>query len=100
MKDLQRAIAYVLTPPEALADWKSERLGYQWVLCYGDEIIDIDEIQQKLASPLGTLTRIFGHNGLHFRYEACNNRLLRACVEIPGAFLWRGGKRKARLGER
>jgi len=48
-------ISYVLTSPEAIADWKTERLGYQWILCYGDEMIDIDEIQKKLHPPLRTL---------------------------------------------
>ena len=50
-------LVYVLTSPEALGDWKSEKLGYQWILCYGEEIVDIDEIQKKLVPQLTTLLK-------------------------------------------
>ena len=51
------ALVYVLTSPEGLADWKDSRLNCQWILCYGDEIIDIDAIQRKLTPQLTALLR-------------------------------------------
>jgi hypothetical protein len=50
-------LKYVMTSPEALADWKNEKLRYQWILCYGEEIIDIDEVQKKLIPQLTPLLR-------------------------------------------
>ena len=50
-------LTYVMTSPEALAEWKSEKLRYQWILCYGDEIIDNDEVQKKLLPQLTALLR-------------------------------------------
>ncbi|MBS7623326.1 hypothetical protein KEJ39_06595 [Candidatus Bathyarchaeota archaeon] len=50
-------LVYVLTSPEGMADWKEYRLNCQWVICYGDEIIDIDAIQNKLAPQLTALLR-------------------------------------------
>ena len=51
------SLAYVLTSPEALGDWKDLKLEYQWILCYGDQIFDIDQIQRKLAPQLTDLLR-------------------------------------------
>jgi len=50
-------LVYVLTSPEAVSDWKTEKLRYQWILCYGDEIIEIDEVQKRLLPQLEALLR-------------------------------------------
>jgi len=48
---------YVLTSPEALTEWKELKLPYQWILCYEDEIINIDAIKQKVTPQLESLLR-------------------------------------------
>lgn len=48
---------YVVTSPEALNDWKNLKLPYQWILCYEDEIINVDAIKQKISLQLKSLLR-------------------------------------------
>jgi len=48
---------YVLTSPEALGEWKELKLPYQWILCYEDEIVDIDAIKNKVTPQLESLLR-------------------------------------------
>ncbi|MBS7638153.1 hypothetical protein KEJ49_04610 [Candidatus Bathyarchaeota archaeon] len=39
---------HVLTTHEAFDDWKEMRLQYDWILCYEDEIYDIDSVREKV----------------------------------------------------
>jgi len=48
---------YVVTSPGALEEWKQMRLPFQWILCYEDEIINIDTIQKKVRPQLEGLLR-------------------------------------------
>jgi len=48
---------YVVTSPEALNEWKELRLQYQWILCYEEEIIDIDAVKNKVTPQLESLLR-------------------------------------------
>jgi DNA-binding transcriptional ArsR family regulator len=48
---------YVATSPEALNDWKNLKLPYQWILCYEDEIINVDAIKQKISPQLKSLLK-------------------------------------------
>jgi DNA-binding transcriptional ArsR family regulator len=48
---------YVVTSPEALNDWKNLKLPYQWILCYEDEIINVDTIKQKISLQLKSLLK-------------------------------------------
>ncbi|MBS7651073.1 hypothetical protein KEJ35_07000, partial [Candidatus Bathyarchaeota archaeon] len=43
--------------PEGMVDWKDHRINCQWIICYGDEIIDIDAIQRKITPQLTALLR-------------------------------------------
>ena len=54
---LKPDLIYVLTSPEALNDWKNLKLPYQWILCYEDEIINIDSIKQKILPQLISLLK-------------------------------------------
>ena len=54
---LKPSFTYVVTSPEALNDWKNLKLPYQWILCYEDEIINVDAIKQKIAPQLKSLLR-------------------------------------------
>jgi hypothetical protein len=47
----------VTTSPEALSDWKHLGLPYEWILCYEDEIVDIDAVAQKVQPQLEALLR-------------------------------------------
>lgn len=48
---------HVVTSPDALTEWSSEKLSYQWLLCYEDEIIDIEKVVEKVEGPLLELMR-------------------------------------------
>jgi len=50
-------LSYVTTSPEALSDWKHVRLPYEWILCYEDEIVDIDAVRSKVQPQLEVLLR-------------------------------------------
>jgi hypothetical protein len=50
-------LSYVATSPEALSDWKHLRLPYEWILCYEDEMIDIDAVRNKVQPQLEALLR-------------------------------------------
>jgi len=50
-------LAYVATSPEALNDWKNLKLPYHWILCYEDEIINVDTVKQKVLPQLESLLR-------------------------------------------
>ncbi|MEM3056923.1 MAG: hypothetical protein QW639_06825 [Candidatus Bathyarchaeia archaeon] len=39
---------HVLTTHEGFEDWKEMRLPYEWILCYEDEIYDIDSVKEKI----------------------------------------------------
>lgn len=38
----------VLTTYEGFEDWKEMRLPYDWIICYEDEIYDIDSVMEKI----------------------------------------------------
>jgi DNA-binding transcriptional ArsR family regulator len=48
---------YVLTTPEALSDWSELHLPYNWILCYEEEIVDIDAVLSKTRPQLLLLLR-------------------------------------------
>jgi len=50
-------LKYVVTSPEALNEWKELKLPYQWILCYEDEIVDINAIKNKIIPQLENLLK-------------------------------------------
>jgi len=50
-------LTYVVTSPEALDEWKELKLPYQWILCYEEEIIDIDAVKNKVTPLLESLLK-------------------------------------------
>jgi DNA-binding transcriptional ArsR family regulator len=56
---LKPHITYVVTSPEALNDWKKLKLPYQWILCYEDEIINVDLVKEKVTPQLHNLLKDF-----------------------------------------
>lgn len=54
---IRPSYTYVVTSPEALEEWQTMKLPYQWILCYEDEIVDIDVIKEKVRSQLEGLLR-------------------------------------------
>lgn len=50
-------LTYVVTSPEALNEWKELKLPYQWILCYEEEIIDIDAVKNKVTPQLESLLK-------------------------------------------
>lgn len=56
-EELKPDLAYVTTSPEALNDWKDLKLPYQWILCYEDEIANVDAVKRKVLPQLESLLR-------------------------------------------
>lgn len=54
---LKPDLSYVVTSPEALNEWKNLKLPYQWILCYEEEIIDVDSVKQKILPQLKGLLK-------------------------------------------
>jgi hypothetical protein len=54
-EQLKPDVIYVVTSPEALNDWKQLKLPYQWILCYEDEIINVDLVKAKVTPQLFNL---------------------------------------------
>lgn len=54
---IEPKLIYVVTSPEAMNEWKSLRLPFQWILCYEDEIVDIDAIREKVRPQMESLLR-------------------------------------------
>ena len=54
---LKPDLVYVVTSPNALAEWADLKLNYQWILCYEDEIADVEKIEQKVAPQLLSLLK-------------------------------------------
>jgi len=50
-------LIYVVTSPEAVSDWKHLRLPYEWILCYEDEMIEMDAVRNKVQPQLEVLLR-------------------------------------------
>lgn len=50
-------LVYIVTSPEALGEWKELKLPYQWILCYEEEIVDIDAIRKKVEPQMENLLR-------------------------------------------
>jgi len=56
-KHLKPDFTYVVTSPDAINDWKQLKLPYQWILCYEEEIINVDTVKQKVTPQLLSLLR-------------------------------------------
>jgi DNA-binding transcriptional ArsR family regulator len=56
-ENLKPDLTYVVTSPEALNDWKDLKLPYQWLLCYEDEIINVDSVKHKILPQLTSLLK-------------------------------------------
>lgn len=54
---LKPDLMYVVTSPEALNDWKHLKLPYHWILCYEDEIINVDLVKKKITPQLMNLLK-------------------------------------------
>lgn len=54
---LEPDLIYVVTSPNALNEWEDLKLPYQWILCYEDEIADVEKIEQKVTPQLLSLLR-------------------------------------------
>ena len=54
---IKPSLIYVVTSLEALNQWKSLKLPYNWILCYEDEIVDIDAIKMKVQPYLENLLK-------------------------------------------
>ncbi len=50
-------LKYIVTSPEALQSWKDQKLQYNWILCYEDEIINVDAIREKIKPQLLNLLK-------------------------------------------
>jgi len=50
-------LKYIVTSPEALRSWKDLKLQYHWILCYEDEIIDVDAVKEKVKPQLLNLLK-------------------------------------------
>lgn len=48
---------YVATSPEAMNEWRHLKLPYQWILCYEDEIINIDATKNRVTPQLEALMK-------------------------------------------
>ena len=56
-EQLKPDMIYVVTSPEALNDWKQLKLPYQWILCYEEEIINVDLVRKKVTPQLLSLLK-------------------------------------------
>jgi len=56
-EQLKPDMVYVVTSPEALNDWKQLKLPYQWILCYEEEIINVDLVRKKVNPQLLSLLK-------------------------------------------
>ena len=54
---LKTSLKYIVTSPEALSEWSNQKLNYQWILCYSDEIVDIDSVKGKVLPQLLALLK-------------------------------------------
>ena len=54
---IEPVFRYVVTSPEALNEWKSLKLPYEWILLYDNEIIDIDAIVNRVRPQLEELLK-------------------------------------------
>lgn len=50
-------LVYVVTSMAALSEWAELKLPYNWILCYEDEVVDIDCIVGKVRPQLEDLLR-------------------------------------------
>jgi len=58
-ENIKPDLTYVVTSPDALNDWKRLKLPYQWILCYEEEIINVDAVKKKVTPQLLSLLRDF-----------------------------------------
>jgi len=54
---IKPVLIYVLTSFKALSEWADKKLPYQWILCYDDEIIDIELLKSKVRGQLESLLK-------------------------------------------
>ncbi|MEM4310899.1 MAG: winged helix-turn-helix domain-containing protein [Nitrososphaerales archaeon] len=48
-------LIYVTTSTDAFEEWEKLKLPYQWIICYENEIVDIDAIKRKVRPQLESL---------------------------------------------
>lgn len=56
-EDIESKVVSVLTSIEALEEWKPLKLSYNWILCYEEEIVDIDAVKNKVQQEVELLLR-------------------------------------------
>ncbi len=54
---LKPDLVYVVTSTSSIAEWADLKLPYQWILCYEDEIADVEKIEQKVKPQLLSLLK-------------------------------------------
>jgi hypothetical protein len=54
---LKPDLVYVVTSTSSIAEWADLKLPYQWILCYEDEIADMEKIEQKIKPQLLSLLK-------------------------------------------
>jgi hypothetical protein len=54
---IESKVVSVLTSIEALEEWKPLKLSYNWILCYEEEIVDIDAVKNKVQQEVELLLR-------------------------------------------
>lgn len=54
---LKPELMYVVTSLETLNGWKPMKLQYQWILCYDDEIANVEAVKRKITPQLLSLLR-------------------------------------------
>lgn len=50
-------LKYAVSTPDAVQEWSSSKPDFHWIMCYEDEIIDIDAIKDKLRPQLEALLK-------------------------------------------
>lgn len=50
-------LKYIVTSSEAIESWKDLKLQYNWILCYENEIINVDAIKEKVKPQLLNLLK-------------------------------------------
>ncbi|MHA1838383.1 MAG: hypothetical protein ACTSYO_00265 [Candidatus Ranarchaeia archaeon] len=57
-EDICVETSYVVTTLEALNEWKQSQLSFNWILCYSEEIRDINKVYNKVKPILELQMRI------------------------------------------
>lgn len=56
-QSIEPELVYVVTSADAFNNWKNLKLSYQFLMCYEEEIIDIDAVKRKILPQLKNLLR-------------------------------------------